>query len=74
MADLSIDCGTMSCPGPLVEIARTVKRMEPGQTLEVTASDQAFCADVRAWCELSGNELLELVRENGRCRALIRKR
>ena len=73
MANMTLDCGTLCCPGPLVSITKAIKQMLPGETLEVSASDQAFCEDVKAWCEMTGNHLEDLKRENGKCRALIKK-
>jgi TusA-related sulfurtransferase len=46
--------------------------MSSGQTLEVTADDPAFGADVHAWVKKMGHELLEL--EDGSVqRAVIRR-
>lgn len=73
MAALSIDCRALRCPGPLMEIGRAIRGLAAGDTLRVKANDQAFCEDVRAWCDLSGNELVELNRTDGVCEALIRK-
>jgi TusA-related sulfurtransferase len=73
MATLAVDCGTLSCPGPLVQISKAIRTMKPGETLEVSARDPAFCEDVKAWCELTGNHVESLDREDGRCVAIIRK-
>ena len=72
-ADVVIDCRNLSCPGPLVQITKVIRGMQPGQTLEVSASDRAFCEDVKAWCEMSGNDLVEVCRNDGQCKARIKK-
>ena len=58
MADIDLDCKAISCPMPIVRIAKAVKTMSPGQTLEVEATDPSFQADVEAWTRRTGNELL----------------
>jgi TusA-related sulfurtransferase len=45
---------------PIVRISQTMKTMHAGQTLEVTANDPAFSADVRAWVAKMGHALLAL--------------
>ena len=49
MADIDLDRKAISCPMPIVRIAKAVKTMSPGQTLEVEATDPSFQADVEAW-------------------------
>jgi TusA-related sulfurtransferase len=60
MADVQLDCQGLNCPIPLVRISQTMKTMQAGQTLEVTADDPAFSADVRAWVTKMGHTLLTL--------------
>ena len=72
MADVQLDCQGLNCPMPIVRISQTMKAMRPGQTLEVTADDPAFGADVRAWVTKMGHELLALD-EGGVQRVVIRK-
>jgi len=59
--EASLDCRGLKCPMPIVKIAQTARGMQSGQILTVVASDPAFPADLRAWVEMTGNELLELV-------------
>ena len=58
MADVQLDCQGLNCPMPIVRVGQTMKTMHAGQTLEVTANDPAFSADVRAWVTKTGHELL----------------
>lgn len=57
MADQKLDCTHLSCPLPIVEITRTVRTMESGQALEVTAKDRAFQSDVEAWARRTGHSI-----------------
>jgi tRNA 2-thiouridine synthesizing protein A len=72
MADIQLDCQDLNCPMPIVRISQKMKTMRDGQTLEVTATDPAFSADIRAWVSKMGHELLAL-EEAGVQRAVIRK-
>ena len=72
MVDVQLNCQGLNCPMPLVRISQTMKTMYAGQTLEVTANDPAFSADVCAWVAKMGHELLALD-EGGAQRAVIRK-
>ena len=47
--------------------------MQEGTRVLVLATDPAFPADVRAWCDTTGAELLSLAEEGGCYRAEIGK-
>jgi hypothetical protein len=52
------DAGDQGCgAGSLDEIALLMRRLEPGQTLEVRATDPSVAGDLPAWCRLVGHEL-----------------
>ncbi len=58
-ADFFYDSGNKGCgEGPLDEIAGKLRRMQPGQTLEVRATDPSVAVDLPAWCRMTGNTLL----------------
>jgi len=56
--DALLDVGDTLC-GELALLLRTeLKKMEPGQVLQVVARDPAAPQDIPAWCEVTGHELL----------------
>lgn len=58
-ADAFYDAGDKGCgEGPIDAIAGLMHRMQPGQTLEVRATDPSVVADLPAWCRLAGHELV----------------
>jgi len=58
-ADAFYDAGEKGCgDGPLDEIAAQMRRLAPGQTLEVRATDPSVANDLPAWCRLVGHELV----------------
>jgi len=42
----------------MVEMAKKMKTMEPGQVLELWATDPVAKKDVPAWCQKTGNLFL----------------
>lgn len=66
-----VDCRSMECPQPILEVARAARR-EPNAELEVLADDEAFELDIVSWCRSARAELVELEREGGVFRARIR--
>ncbi len=54
-----LDARGLLCPMPVVKTAKAMKTLEPGQVLKIVATDRGSIADVPAWAETTGNELLE---------------
>lgn len=71
--DHTLNCEGLNCPMPIIKIAKAIKTMDSGETLEVTATDPAFAADVKAWSKKTKNPILELSTEEV-LKALIEKR
>ncbi len=66
-------CG-LSCPGPIVQVANTLKTLnDGGDQLDVTASDPGFTRDIAAWCKNTGNTLIKSESEKGIYRAIVQK-
>ena len=62
------------CPMPIAFMAKNMKKMEPGQVLEIRADDEGAHADVPAWCEQTGNEFLGEEAVDGFFRYYVRKK
>jgi TusA-related sulfurtransferase len=69
--EVILDCIGMRCPRPIIEIAKYVRRCEPGSVFIVQADDLAFESDVRAWAETTQNKLLEIEKQDRIFRARI---
>ena len=72
-ADMVQDSIGQMCPMPIAFMAKNVKKLEPGQILEIQADDEGAHADIPAWCEQTGNEFLGEERINGYYRYLVKK-
>jgi tRNA 2-thiouridine synthesizing protein A len=69
-----LDCKGLSCPMPIVKTAIAIKRLQPGELLEVLATDPGSVADFAAWTRATGNPLVEQGAEGGTYRFVIRKK
>ena len=69
----TLDCKGLSCPLPIVKTALAVKKLQPGELLEVLATDPGSVADFTAWSRATGNQLVEHTTDGGVYRFVIRK-
>jgi tRNA 2-thiouridine synthesizing protein A len=69
----TLDLEGMLCPMPVVKLAKAIKEIGNGEILEATATDAGVMADIPAWCKSTGNELLELTREDKIFRFQVRR-
>lgn len=71
---LELDCRTMMCPLPIIELARHLGDVAVGDVLAVVATDVAARHDVPAWCRMRGHEYVgEDVAADGAPRFLVRR-
>ena len=73
-ADDTLDCGGLYCPMPIVETAKRIRDLKPGQILEVLSDDKGICTDMPAWAESTGHEFLGVEEEGGEYRVYVRKK
>ena len=58
MKKVTLNCDGLQCPGPIMEVFKTIKEMKDGELLEVSASDPGFSKDIASWCRRTGNTLV----------------
>jgi len=51
------DAGDAGCGQLVVELRRRLRRVEPGQRLELIARDAGAVVDLPAWCRMTGHLL-----------------
>ena len=54
-----LDARGLLCPMPVIKTSKAMKTLEPGQVLKLLATDRGSIADIPAWTESTGNELLD---------------
>lgn len=74
IAAQQLDCRGMFCPLPALETRKALADLAPGAVLEVTCTDPASEIDLRALCDETGDELVDLECRNGLYRFWIRAR
>jgi TusA-related sulfurtransferase len=67
-----IDAIGMRCPRPIVELAKARRRTAGNTVVEITADDLAFESDLRAWCEATQSDLVQVQKEGRITRATVR--
>ena len=72
-ADEVLDCTGLACPLPVVKTSQAIKKLEPGQVLELLATDPGVEPDMQAWSRRTGNELLSISKEADVFHILIRR-
>ena len=68
-----LDCKGLQCPLPVIKTAQAIKTIEPGQVLELLATDPGVEPDMKAWTARTGNELLAIERQTDAFHVLIRR-
>ena len=71
---IEIDCRQLVCPAPIIELARHLGDVAPGELIAVVASDAAARVDVAAWCRMTGHEYVgEETADDGVPRYVVRR-
>lgn len=56
---VKLDACGLQCPGPIMQVFQKMNEMNPGEILEVRATDPGFVTDIPAWCRRTGNSLVK---------------
>lgn len=72
-ADQVLDCRKLSCPLPVLKTKNAISKMDMGKILEVISTDPGSVKDIEAWAKQTGQDLLEIIREDGHYRFYIKK-
>ena len=70
---LEVDACGLQCPGPILKLKEEVEKINSGERMRVQATDPGFFNDVVSWCNVTGNQLISRVNENGLITAVIEK-
>jgi tRNA 2-thiouridine synthesizing protein A len=54
---IELDVRGRPCPVPIIEAAKAMLLLEPGDLLRVRATDRALEQDLAAWCVNTGHQL-----------------
>jgi TusA-related sulfurtransferase len=56
----TVDATGLACPMPLVRTRQGMDAIEPGQILRVMSTDRGSLADLPAWADALGHEILDI--------------
>jgi tRNA 2-thiouridine synthesizing protein A len=67
------DASGLACPLPIVKTKKSLADMSSGQVLRVVATDPGSVADMAAFAEQTGHQLLSSSTEGGKYVFMLRK-
>ena len=73
MTTTTLDVKGLTCPLPVLRTNKLVKEMIAGDVIQVMVTDPAAPSDFAAYCETTGNELIDSVEADGVFTITIRK-
>lgn len=68
-----LDCTGLNCPLPVIKTAQAMKTIEPGQILELVATDPGVEPDMKAWSSRTGNELVAIEKDGDVFHVFLRR-
>ena len=68
-----LDLKGLLCPIPVVKMAKAIKEVQIGETIEAYATDPGVMADIPAWCRTTGNELVTLEKQDKQFHFVVRR-
>ena len=68
-----LDLKGLLCPMPIVKMAKAIKEIPVGETIEAYATDPGVMADIPAWCRTTGNELVTLEKLDKQFHFIVRR-
>ncbi len=73
MSALTLDTKGLNCPLPILWAKKAIAGLNPGEMLEVLATDPAAVNDFEAFSRATGHELSEWSEDSGVFRFLLKK-
>jgi tRNA 2-thiouridine synthesizing protein A len=71
MADKTLDTKGLTCPLPILKTRKVLSEMPKCAVLEILSTDPGSEPDFKAFCEMTGNKLVEFTQSGGVYRFLI---
>ncbi|KXG10019.1 Sulfurtransferase TusA [Anoxybacillus sp. P3H1B] len=71
--NMTVDAKGLSCPMPIVKSKKAINELQPGQVLEIQATDKGSKADIKAWAESTGHQYIGTMEEGNVLKHYIRK-
>ena len=72
--DKVLDTSGLNCPLPVLKTKKALEELQPGQILEVISTDPGSKADIPAFCQRTGHELVAMEEQDGKYIYYIKKK
>lgn len=72
--DADLDVRGLNCPLPILKTKKELVSLKSGQVLRVRATDPHSVIDFLAFCEKTGNEMLDRAEHDGEFHFWLRKK
>ncbi len=73
MKTINVDACGIQCPGPILKLKQSIDSIEEGDQVEITATDPGFLRDAGAWCDSTGNKLIQKKEDAGKFIVVVQK-
>ncbi len=71
MNTYQLNAQRLLCPLPVIKTQNRIKQLQPGDHLEVAATDPGVKQDIPAWCRINGHRVIGIEEDNGVILVLI---
>jgi tRNA 2-thiouridine synthesizing protein A len=69
-----LDASGLNCPLPVLKTKKALEELRSGQVLEIITTDPGAKADIPAFCNRTGHQLLEVVEEGNKIIFYLKKK
>ena len=71
--DLELDLKGLLCPLPMVKVSQNINNVPVGGVIRAVATDPGAMADIPAWAQSTGNEVLSADKEGSEFVFLVKR-
>ena len=72
MSHSVLDARYLLCPMPVIRTQNRIAELQPGDTLEIHATDPGTLHDIPAWCRIHGHEILTTTHQDSEILVTVR--
>ncbi len=72
MSHSVLDARYLLCPMPVIRTQNRIAELQPGDTLEIHATDPGTLHDIPAWCRIHGHEILTSTQQDSEILVTVR--
>jgi tRNA 2-thiouridine synthesizing protein A len=70
---MTLDLKGLECPLPVLRANKALRRLQPGDELEILATDRAATKDFDSFCRATGHSLVASMEADGVLTIVLRK-